>query len=42
VAARVSRLSRHQQAALTRKIKRARQLALLPVSDRHRTIRDLT
>ncbi len=41
VAARVSRLSRKQQRHVATEIKRARQLALLPVSDRHRSYRDL-
>jgi small subunit ribosomal protein S18 len=35
VPARVSRLSRGQQRQLTTEVKRARQLALLPISDRH-------
>jgi small subunit ribosomal protein S18 len=41
VAARISRLSRGQQRRLATEIKRARQLALLPISDRHRSYRDL-
>jgi small subunit ribosomal protein S18 len=41
VAARISRLSRGQQRRLAVEIKRARQLALLPISDRHRSYRDL-
>lgn len=35
VPSRVNRLSRLQQRSLTREVKRARQLALLPLSDRH-------
>jgi len=35
VAARMSRLSRKQQRLLTQEVKRARQLALLPIADRH-------
>jgi len=35
VPARVSRLSRKQQRVLTTEVKRARQLAMLPFSDRH-------
>jgi small subunit ribosomal protein S18 len=35
VAARMSRLNRKQQRELTRAVKRARQLALLPISDQH-------
>jgi len=35
VAARITRLSRKQQRLLTQEVKRARQLALLPVADRH-------
>lgn len=38
VPARVSRLSRKQQRVLTTEVKRARQLALLPFSDRHESI----
>ena len=38
VPARVSRLSRKQQRQLTTEVKRARQLALLPFSDRHESI----
>lgn len=41
VAARISRLSRGQQRRLAVEIKRARQLAMLPISDRHRSYRDL-
>ncbi len=35
VPARISRLSASQQRKLTQEVKRARQLALLPISDRH-------
>ncbi|MBN20536.1 MAG: 30S ribosomal protein S18 [Bdellovibrionaceae bacterium] len=38
VPARVSRLSKAQQIRLTTAIKRARQLAILPVSDRHHKV----
>lgn len=38
VPARVSRLSRKQQRKLTTAVKRARQLALLPISDRHENL----
>ena len=40
-AARISRLNRKQQKILTQEVKRARQLALLPISDRHRSFREL-
>jgi small subunit ribosomal protein S18 len=39
VPSRVSRLNRKQQRILQAEVKRARQLALLPVSDRHTVIR---
>lgn len=39
VPARVNRLNRNQQKILTVEIKRARQLALVPVSDRHSMVR---
>ena len=35
VPARVSRLSRKQQRKLTSEVKRARQLAMLPIADKH-------
>lgn len=37
IPARVSRLSASQQRKLTQEVKRARQLALIPISDRHST-----
>jgi small subunit ribosomal protein S18 len=39
VPSRVNRLNRKQQRVLTIEIKRARQLALVPVSDRHMMVR---
>ncbi len=39
VPARVNRLNRTQQRVLQGEIKRARQLALLPISDRHTSLR---
>ncbi len=39
VPARVNRLNRKQQRVLQGEIKRARQLALLPISDRHTNLR---
>ena len=39
VPSRVNRLNRKQQRILTIEIKRARQLALVPVSDRHQMVR---
>lgn len=39
VPSRVNRLNRNQQRILTIEIKRARQLALVPVSDRHTMVR---
>lgn len=41
VPARVSRLSRKQQRALTQEIKRARHLALVPLSSRHVSLNKL-
>jgi small subunit ribosomal protein S18 len=42
VPARVSRLSRKQQRKLTAEIKRARHLALIPVSSRHLSLNKMT
>lgn len=39
VPSRVNRLNRKQQRVLQGEVKRARQLALLPISDRHTAIR---
>lgn len=39
IPARVSRLNSKQQKELTSQIKRARQLALIPISDRHQMVK---
>ena len=42
VPSRISSLSKQQQVALTREVKRARQLALIPAADKHKSLRDLS